>query len=278
MERINPLFFYQLGALLTPVTQMEAKTLTRVDIWLRARSVSPVIYSLLDFYSALAVCRRTGGELINAITEAEDWINQTPADKWQQEDYSVDLKFQQIIDKAKEFQTVLSEELQMLDTYHVTQKGIYDTTALIERAENILPLPVLAKMAKGIVREIRESGRCLAFDCPTASGFHIIRAIEAVMHDYYILVCKPASKEKLKGWADYISALYKLTEDTNAEKSIREDAKKIIALLQLIKDQDRNLIMHPEVLLTPDDADKLLEIAKAAIIAMTDRLPPLKKK
>ena len=192
MKRINPAFFYGLGALLTPLTKMEAKNSTRVDIWLASRDVDPIVRSLLDFYSALTVCRHTGGELINAIAEAGKWMRKTPAKEWEKEDYSVGLKFRQVIDKAKEFQTVLSAELQTLVTYHVTQKGIYSTIGLIEGAEKILPEPVLKKINTDIVEEIRESGKCLAFDCATACGFHIMRATEGIMHEYYISVCKPS--------------------------------------------------------------------------------------
>ncbi len=271
MERINPVFFYGLGALLTPFTKMEAKTSTRVNIWLASRDVDPIVRSLLDFYSALTVCRRAGGELINAIAEVGKWMGETPPKEWEKEDYSVGLKFRQVIDKAKEFQTVLSAELQTLATYHVTQKGIYSTTGLIEEAEKILPEPVLKKINADIVEEIRESGKCLAFDCATASGFHIMRATEGIMHEYYISVCKPTPKPtgKLESWGAYIAEL---------KKSPKSEVKEVVAMLQQLKDQHRNLIIHPEVVLSPDEAFTLFEIAKGAIIAMADKLPVSKKK
>ena len=278
MERINPLFFYQLGALLRPLTEMEAEALTRVDIWHASLDVDPVVRSLLDFYSALTVCRRTGVELINTIAEVGKWMQETPAKEWQKEDYSVDTKFRQLIYKAKEFQTVLSEELQTLVTYHATQKGNYDTTGLIERAENILPESLRNRISSNVVEEIRQSGRCLAFDNSTASGFHIIRATEAIMHQYYVFVCKPQSEKNLGSWAAYISAFHKLSEAADVKEDIKEDVKKVIALLQQIKDQDRNLIMHPQVVLSPDEAFTLFEIAKGAIIAMASKLPVLEKK
>lgn len=278
VERINPVFFYQLGALLNPLTKKEAKDSSRVDIWVASLGLDPIVRSLLDFYSALTVCRRTGVELINTIAEVADWMRKTPANEWQKEDYSIDIKFQQLIDKAKEFQTVLSEELQTLATYHVTQKGIYSTDDLIAQAERILPVPILAKIDERVKEEIRQSGRCLAFDNATASAFHIIRATEVVLHKYYISVCKPKSKNKLDNWGAYISALHKLSEDSTAKKAVREDVKKVEALLQQIKDQDRNLVMHPEVVLSPDEAFTLFEIAKGAIMAMADKLPAPKKK
>lgn len=271
MERINPTFFYALGASLAPLTKMESKASTRVAIWLASRGLDSFVGSLLDFYSALTVCRRTGGELINATGEVEKWISDTPAKEWEKDDYSADSTFQKLIDKAKEFQTVLSEELQTLDTYHVTQKGNYSTTGLIEQAENVLPEAARNRMNPNIVEEIRHSGRCLVFDNSTASGFHILRAVELVMHEYYLVVCKPKPKPsgRLDNWGAYLTELRKSTD---------QDVRKVEALLQLIKDDDRNLIMHPEQILSPDEAFSLFEIAKSAIIAMASALPVPKKK
>jgi hypothetical protein len=52
--------------------------------------------------------------------------------------------------------------------------------------------------------------------------------------------------------------------------------KETVAILQQIKDNDRNLIMHPERVLSSDDAFTLFEIAKGAIMAMAKKLPDTK--
>lgn len=39
------------------------------------------------------------------------------------------------------------------------------------------------------------------------------------------------------------------------------------------KDHGRNLIIHPEISLTPDEALSLFEIAQGAIMAMAETLP-----
>lgn len=271
MEKINLPFFYQLGATLKPLTVMEAKNSTRLDIFLASFPVENNVNDLLNLFTTLTVCRGPGRELINAINEAGNWVRQTSSKEWQKKDSSVDLKFRRIINKAKEFETVLSAELQTLETYHAAQKGNYSTTGLIERAEYVLPESVRKKMNPNIVEEIRHSGRCLAFDNSTASGFHILRATELVMHEYYLAVCKPkpTPSGKLESWGAYLAELKKSTDP---------DAQKVVTLLQQIKDDDRNLIMHPERVLSPDEAFSLFEIAKSSIIAMGDKLPRVKKK
>jgi hypothetical protein len=271
MEKIDLPLFYKLGAMLRPLTEKEVKNSTRVDNWLAALPVEASVGYLLKLFPTLTVCRSTGEELIRAIEEAGNWMRETPAKEWEKQDYSVDLKFQQIVNKAKEFETVLSAELQTLASYHVTQKGIYSTTDLIERAENTLPASVLPKISQRVKEEIRQSGRCLAFDSGTACAFHIMRAVEAVMHEYYIAMCKPTPRpsKRLENWGAYIAEL---------QKSPKSEVKEVVAMLQQIKDRHRNLIMHPEVVLTPDEAFTLFEIAQGAIIAMADKLPTPKTK
>ena len=61
-------------------------------------------------------------------------------------------------------------------------------------------------------------------------------------------------------------------DEKNGNKS--PDVEKVIAVLQQIKDQDRNLIMHPELVLSGDDAFTLFEVGQGAIIAMAARLKP----
>ncbi len=167
----------------------------------------------------------------------------------------------------------MSEELLTLSAYCATQKGIYSTSDLIDHAEKVFPRPVLEKLSEAVTQEVAHGGRCLAFDIPTAAGFHMLRATEAVLHEYYVAVCKPKSKNRLENWGAYISALYKLTEETTTKADVKDHVKRVLALLQQVKDQDRNVIMHPEVVLTTNEAFVLFEITKSAIMAMSDKLP-----
>lgn len=269
MEKINLPFFYHLGAKLNLLTELTPEVDNRVQIWLATMPAHSYVYTLLESFSTLTVCRTTGIEFINAIIEVQNWMTETPPNKWGKEEPSVDVRFNNVIIKAKEFQTVLIAELETLASYYVTQKAIYSTTGLIERAENILPEHVLKKISTDIKEEIRQSGKCLAFDVATASAFHIMRATEAVIHKYYLHVCQPESEKRLQAWGAYITEL---------KKSPKPEVQEVVAILQQIKDRHRNLIMHPEIVLSPDEAFTLFEIAKGAIIAMADNLPRRKKK
>lgn len=269
MEKVNLPFFYQLGSQLNPLSRMTYEESKRLDVVIAGLDVKIYMLSLFNIFKNLTVCRAKANELINAIDQGREWIRTTEHSEWYKSNPDVDAKFQNIINVAKEFEIVLSAELQTLTTYHITQKGIYSTSDLIEHAEKILPDHVLAKIDIKAAEEIRESGKCLALDCATASAFHMMRATEEVMHEYYISVCKPKPVKRLENWGAYIAEL---------QKSLKPEVKEVVAMLQQIKDRHRNLIMHPEIALSPDEAFTLFEIAQGTIIAMADKLPATKKK
>ena len=269
MEKLNLNFFYQLGSHLNPIVRprpSKSDKPDRVGTIIHIFGLKPLINELFTMFP-LNVCKNDATELLQAIDKCIDLF--TKEDDINKLDSEIDFEFAHLANKAKEFEVVLSAELQTLATFHTEQKGIYSTPDLIEYAEKTLPPSVLAKIDDKTIDEIRYSGRCLAFDTPTASGFHILRATEAVLHRYYVVVCKPKSKTKtLNSWAAYITEL---------KKSTNPDVQKVVAMLQQIKDLDRNLIMHPEVVLSPDEAFTLFETAKSVMMAMAMKLPEIKK-
>jgi hypothetical protein len=281
MEKINLPFFYQLGARLNPLAQLDPHEAKKSQVFIAGLQVKSYIGTLFSRYPTLHVCRAVGDELVKAIEVLDEWFRGATPEQVRETVQIADFQFRAAINKAKEFETVLSAELDTLTTYHVTKKGAYSTPDLIEEAENILSESVKAKVPQEALEEIKQAGRCLALDSPTASGFHMMRSLEAVLHQYYLSVCKPKSPKKLESWAAYLSALNKLAgEGVDDEGDMPEgDAKKgdpqvrrVITFLYQVKDT-RNNIMHPELVLSADDAFGLLDVAKAAIIVMADRLP-----
>jgi len=269
MEKINLPSIYQLGSELNPLTTMTYDKSKRFDILIGALKVLISMNTLFKKFPTLIVCRAKVSELENAKEEAREWLQKGENSELVKTEVSADRVFQGIINIAKELEIVLSAELQTLATYHITQKGIYSTADLIERGEGILPQHVLGRIGQMAIGEVRESGKCLALDCATACAFHMMRAAEEVMHKYYVSVCKPKPAERLTNWGAYINELNKLN---------KPEVKEVVAMLQQIKDRHRNLIMHPEIVLSIDEAFTLFEIAQGAIIAMADKIPVSRKK
>jgi len=262
VEKLDLPSFYMLGAALNPITRLIPAQTTWVQLFLWAVASKPAIEKLFADYP-LEVCKNAGDEVLAEIAHWSDPANVPAATAGNTLNQQDQLLAQGLVNKVLIFENVLHAELRQLATYQVAKKGAYSTPELVERAENVFPPTIREKLPKDAVRDVRESGRCLAFDNPTASAFHIMRATETVMHEYYVKVCQPASKKRLDNWGAYIKAL---------KDSGDVDAQEIVAIMQQIKDQHRNLIMHPEVFLDGDESFTLFQIAQGAIIAMAGKL------
>ncbi len=270
MEKINLHTLYQLGAQVNSVIHFDETISRRFEYVFASYELQIKLRTLMELFPTLAVCRTPSLKLQLACSDLVTWWNTNKEEDRLKANPEISTIFRCVEDQAKIFETILTAELQTLTTYHATQKGIYLTTDLIERAEYIFPPTILSKINRAVINEVRSSGRCLAFDNGTASAFHMMRAVESVMHSYYIQVCKPNPKprKRLSNWGEYIKKL---------ESSPKPKVQEIIALIQQIKDKHRNLIMHPDVVLTPDEAFTLFEISQSVIIAMADELPAVKR-
>jgi hypothetical protein len=257
MQRLNGYLFYQLGYYLKPLeTIEEGKKLMDVSSkiyfakvwldWFLADRVVPIAFSKETGYNlSRALGKLVPGQLVEIPTDKLDYEL-----SWQ-DAYA-------ITNSLKEFQIVWQTELGKMDTYFISQKGIYSTSDLIERADNVLPAEIATKLPESIRGDLRQAGRCLAFDLATAAGFHVMRALEGVLRDFYC----PAfvgEKPKARNWNRYIQCL----EDTNADR-------KILAILDQIRSLHRNPTIHPQEVLTINEAMTLFGIAQSAIVAMVE--------
>jgi len=100
-----------------------------------------------------------------------------------------------------------------------------------------------------------QAGRCLLFDNSTAVGFHLMRAIETAIYSYLKVLTAQGLPVKSRNWGVYIKVLAKAGADAKA-----------IGTIQHIKDAYRNPILHPEVTLSPEEAQALFGLAVSAII------------
>jgi hypothetical protein len=164
------------------------------------------------------------------------------------------------------FQTVLLADLSDLDLYFISSKGAFDTKKLIFTAEHAVPLPAesLAEISPHVLDDVKEAGRCLVFDLPTAAGFHMFRAIEAVVLAYF-----PLLKITLRDSDRNLGRYLRLLEGAGVEP-------KIIGMLTHIKDFYRNPLVHPELFLGPAEALGIFAIGPSAIAAMAADLDEIR--
>lgn len=176
-------------------------------------------------------------------------------------------KWNSLIGSLDRFETVLREELAETATYYIPRRGIYWTSALVESADESFPQEVRAVIPEKTKVDWRSAGRCLALNLLTASGFHVARAVEGMLEVYFqSLANRPG--ETLNGWGDYIDALDKVAK---AQQKQGPTARTLAELRQM-KDDFRNPIAHPRVVLSESDSRMLFNNGESLIICMAQDL------
>lgn len=256
MLRISISYFYRLGGVMQTLTGVHAN-MKLGDAWPALNSARTELQTLFGadwFFHAVRAAYNPGDKLLKNITplvDRTDWDSPLTA-----------LEAFYIQDALKEFETVVTNELLNTDSYFVTRKAGYDTSSLIGNAERCFPGGLAVKVPKAIP-DIREAGKCLAFELSTASGFHVLRGMETVVHAYWTAASGGKAQPRPKTLGVYIKQLTKYGYGS----------PKVIAALQQIKDLHRNPLIHPEVTIDLDEAVSLFGMCNSAISAMLKEIP-----
>lgn len=157
-----------------------------------------------------------------------------------------------IQDYASRLMMLLDADLAHQPVYCVFPKRAYDIQILTSDATQIFSAKVQAALTEEERYNIREAGRCLAFEVATAAGFHLFRALDSILQRYVRTV--KGSLPKNKNWGQYIKVL----EDGGVDK-------KITSVLFQIKEFHRNPIVHPDERLDVEAALSLVGITESAL-------------
>lgn len=129
----------------------------------------------------------------------------------------------------------------LTDVGHLLRPGIYES------------LPDIAKV------DMAEAGRALAFELPTAAAFHLLRATEQVLRDYYVAWVKRNRVNPLL-WGPMVSSLRRRSKSP-------PDA--LLNHLDHIRKNFRNPTDHPEKIYDIEEAQDLFALCCDAIGRMT---------
>lgn len=163
---------------------------------------------------------------------------------------------------ASQFLNVLTSELGVVPTFLVLSKEGYDVTVLTDSGHKLFPPAAIAKVPES-ERDMVEAGRALAFELPTACGFHVFRVLESVIKRYWDQVSGQQRRPSLETIGNYAKEL---------QSKGYGEAKVWETLAQIAK-LHRNPLIHPEVILSVEEAITTIGIARSAIGAMLAVLP-----
>lgn len=181
---------------------------------------------------------------------------------------------QELKGKISQFEHVLAAEMRDAATYFASKVGIFETKDLVERAENSIPDTLRISLPKEVSDEYQFAGRALAFNLHTACGFHVLRAVEITLKEYYgFFFNKPK-----KTWPKNMGALLRdLQEKAESSRSRKRPDRKTLRTVDQIRDLDRNRLMHPEDTLSAPEAHILFNNAVTAICSMAAEMLITKK-
>lgn len=173
-----------------------------------------------------------------------------------------DLQVWSLKTKKEEFKLIFMAELGVIASFIVTRKENFDTILLIESGIGLFPQGLLDK-APETEKDAAEAGKALAFELATACGFHAFRVTESVARRYWDEVSNGKNRPKPETLGSIASEL--------KDKKLG-DIKIIESLAQLAK-LHRNPLIHPEVILSVDEAIGILGISRSVIGSMMSVLP-----
>ena len=166
--------------------------------------------------------------------------------------------------QRNQFREVFLAELNILPSFLVIEKEGYDVNILIDNGWKLFPPLTLGKCPEARW-DMNEAGKALAFELATACGFHVFRVIEAVLKRYWDHVSGGKARPNLETIGNYVKELEK---HNLGEKKIWETLRQLANL-------HRNPLIHPEVILTVEEAIETLGIARSAIGAMLRVMPEI---
>lgn len=161
----------------------------------------------------------------------------------------------QMLSNLSQFNTILARDLYWMDLYLIEPKLGYNTLALLTDASTIFPKSIREVLSDRIKYEVQQAANCLGTDMFSAVGFHVLRAVELVILDYFTL---PGwSGKKPETWSEYARELRR----QNVHPKIR-------AMITRLAELHRNELMHADAVLSGEEAAMLFALMQEVVPVM----------
>lgn len=276
MERINQYDFYEMSKTFQRLTALKGGV-TRYDAFMPIWAAQRTINALLEGRPIEpGVSRGKAQQFANVVRGIVDrhFTEKGPngAEQWRfpskgGAEIIPDFEWGLVTDALSQFEMIFAEEMRERATYRVPDRGIYNTAKLVDAADTTFPLEMSGLVPEKCKLEWRAAGRCMAFGMFTACGFHVARAVEGALESYFQTFNGRPDPRK-KQWGDYLAALEKIGP---GEVKPAPDPKTLGELRQM-KDDWRNPLMHPRVVLGEADARSVFNNGETLIMLMVQEI------
>jgi hypothetical protein len=263
MKLVNLPFFVELGAALEAAEKVEPTD----ELFSALFRFYPLRSHLEQLscgqHARLSATQHDLADLQTALDSFESKYFRDEKRAWRSpgDDERAEYEISSIVSKIKQLKMVLIAELRTSTSFVVTRAGIFDVNLLVNGAHEALDDDTIRRISKEVCDEFDAAGKCLAFNLPTAAGFHAMRAVERVIKRYLAEFMSQAEISKLNNWGHYIASLERISASDARPKPSHE----AIALLRQIKDIYRNPVIHPERILNSVEASTIFHSTIAAV-------------
>ena len=260
MLPIHGYYLYELGTHLHPLAEIEWRNAKWGNVFYKLTQAKASLNGLL--HESVFKVRASNQEGLELLSSIDAFLNLINIDTQWDDIVPTNILFP-IVDKATRFETVFKAELGITPMFYVQPKHNIDIAGYITDGDLSFPESLSRKVPEAII-DAKQAAKCIAFDLPTAAGFHLHRANECVLRKYFDCVAGPDNRPRTANMGDYIN---KLSELKKGDSFVR-------AALRDLKDLHRNPLMHPDSHISSiDDALSLLGGVRAVMSQMLKAIP-----
>jgi len=252
MIRINGFPLYQLGAAIGEITDRLSNIVsTRDDIVTKLAQGRPYI-EFAARQSYLPVDSK--GAANNLIAVADSITSNTHPDAPQLPPLTP-LEQSNLLGALLNLYTMLARDLAWFDLYWIEPKLGYSTPELLTDASMIFPPTIRAALPAKIKDEVQQAANCLLYGASSAVGFHVLRAVELVVLDYFTV--PGFERRDANNWIAYTKVL-----------RAHGVHRKIVAMIDRLATLHRNELMHAEAVLLAEEAAVLFALMQEVLPIM----------
>lgn len=249
MELRNEYWDYWLATQLTPLRSIKADD-TALEVYIASWRADEALDSIINTgFTGLLLCR---DQVVRLKTALDAWMPKRDQE-WNREAKISTWQVTTITAALDALETALSIQFSQVNTYRVTSKGTHDVRKLIDTPEETFGKYWIG-LSKVAQEDWRSGARALAFELPTACGFHVVRAMEAVVVGYLKLIEVTPEQRDL---GHYVELMKKNKVSGEA-----------IDIVSQIRKHHRNPLMHPQDTLDVPMAMSLYDLCRAAIVSL----------
>lgn len=142
--------------------------LASAERWVQAALDSP----------GMETCRTAGDELLSGVRQALELCKSAPSPTLISRVLA--LQNTALAGSARRLDTVIRDTLKRMQAFVPDVSGLLKDERLVASAHECVDADLRAGLTDDVRRNLDQAGRALVFDLPTASAFHVSRAIESV--------------------------------------------------------------------------------------------------